>query len=245
MSGRLAGKCALVTGAAQGIGLAIAAEYARQGASVVASDLNPRIHSRFSGDALISPHVLDVTDKDAIVQTAAAFPQINVLVNCAGFVHSGDILSCEEDAWRRSLEINLTSMYRTIRAFLPGMLERGGAIINVASVVSSIKGVPNRVAYGATKAGVIGLTKAVAADVVSRGVRCNALCPGTVDTPSLHDRLAATGDAAAAYNQFVARQPMGRLAQAPEIASAAVYLAADESAFMTGSVLVIDGGMSL
>lgn len=245
MSERLSGKRALVTGAAQGIGHAIAIEFAQQGASVIATDLNPDVHGRCAGHDRISTHVLDVTDTNAILQTAAAYPDINVLVNCAGYVHSGDILSCEEHEWSRSIDINLTSIYRTIRAFLPGMLERGGVIINVASVVSSIKGVPNRVAYGATKAGVVGLTKAVAADFVSAGVRCNALCPGTVETPSLHDRLAATGDAASAYKQFVARQPMGRLAQSSEIASAAVYLAANESAFMTGSVLVIDGGMSL
>jgi len=199
----------------------------------------------------IQARVLDVTSASAIEALRAELGDIDVLFNCAGFVHSGGILECDEAAWERSLALNVTAMYRMIRAFLPGMQRRGGgSIINMASVVSSVKAVPNRVAYGASKAAVIGLTKAVAADHVAEGIRCNAICPGTVDSPSLHQRIAAQAlaqgrDAQEVYRQFVNRQPMGRLGSAEEIAQLAVYLASDASAYTTGGVHLIDGGMSL
>jgi 2-keto-3-deoxy-L-fuconate dehydrogenase len=244
----LQGKRVLITAAGQGIGLASAQAFAAAGAEVFGSDI--RIDSLLDEPG-IQARVLDVTSASAIEALRAELSDIDVLFNCAGFVHSGGILECDEAAWERSLALNVTAMYRMIRVFLPGMQRRGGgSIINMASVVSSVKAVPNRVAYGASKAAVIGLTKAVAADHVAEGIRCNAICPGTVDSPSLHQRIAAQAlaqgrDAQEVYRQFVNRQPMGRLGSAEEIAQLAVYLASDAAAYTTGGVHLIDGGMSL
>ncbi len=238
--GRLTGKTALVTAAAQGIGKASAELFAREGARVIATDLNGELLNSVEG---CEGRRLDVLDPDAITALAAELGAIDVLFNCAGYVHSGTILDCDEKAWAFSNDLNVTAQYRAIRAFLPAMLEAGGgSIINMASVASSIKGVPGRFAYGATKAAVIGLTKGVAADFVAQGIRCNAICPGTVDTPSLNQRLADTGDYQAAHKAFTARQPMGRLGKPEELAQLALYLASDESAFTTGQIHIIDGG---
>jgi len=240
MSGRLAGKTALVTGAGQGIGHASAALFAAEGARVIATDRVPRLLEELTN---CEQRGLDVTDPDAILALAAEIGPIDIVFNVVGHVHSGTILDCDEAAWAASLNINLTAMYRTIRAVLPAMLAKGGgSIVNMSSIASSVKGIPNRFAYGATKAGVIGLTKAVAADFVAQGIRCNAICPGTIDTPSLQQRLHDTGDYEQARSTFVARQPMGRLGTAEEIAQLALYLASDESAFTTGAIHVIDGG---
>lgn len=237
---RLAGKTALVTAAAQGIGRATAEAFRREGATVIATDI--RIEPLADADGLIVRR-LDVTDREAIRAIAEEFPQADVLYNCAGFVHAGTILDCDEDDWAFSNALNVTAQYRMIRAFLPAMIRGGGgSIINMSSIASSIKGVPNRFAYGATKAAVIGLTKAVAADFVAQGVRCNAICPGTVETPSLLQRLRDTGDFDRAYAEFTARQAMGRFGRVEELAALAVYLASDESAFTTGTANVIDGG---
>ena len=239
---RLQGKTALVTAAAQGIGRASAELFAAEGARVIATDINTDLLKDIKG---CETRALDVLNPEAILQLSHEVGPINILFNCAGYVHSGTILECDEKAWNFSLDLNVTSMYRMIRAFLPGMIDTGsGSIINMSSVASSIKGAPNRFAYGMTKAAVIGLTKAVAADFVTQGVRCNAICPGTVQTPSLEQRLHATGDYETAYKNFVARQPMGRLGSAQEMASLALYLASDESAFTTGTINVIDGGWS-
>ncbi|WP_454884717.1 SDR family oxidoreductase [Sphingomonas oryzagri] len=240
MSGRLAGKTALITAAGQGIGRATALSFAQQGARVIATDVREDL---LDGLEVCERRPLDVTDADAIAALAGEIGTIDVLCNVAGFVHAGTILDCDEKAWAFSIDLNMTAMYRTIRAFLPAMLAaKRGSIVNVASIASSVKGIPNRFAYGATKAGVIGLTKAVAADFVSEGVRCNAICPGTVESPSLQQRLRDTGDYQAAYREFTARQPMGRLGTPEEVAALALYLASDESAFTTGAVHVIDGG---
>jgi len=240
MRERLAGKTALVTGAGQGIGRASAALFAAEGARVIATDRAPRLIETLAD---CEHRALDVTDAKAIAALAEEIGPIDVLFNVVGYVHAGTILDCDEAAWAGSVDLNFTAMYRTIRAFLPGMLAQGkGSIVNMSSIASSVKGIPNRFAYGATKAGVIGLTKAVAADFVGQGVRCNAICPGTVDTPSLQQRLHDTGDYEAARTAFVARQPMGRLGQAEEIAQLALYLASDESSFTTGAIHVIDGG---
>ncbi|MDR7116142.1 SDR family oxidoreductase [Caulobacter sp. BE254] len=237
---RLAGKTALVTAAAQGIGRATAEAFQSEGATVIAADI--RIEPLADAEDLIVRR-LDVTDREAIRAIAEEFPQVDVLYNCAGFVHAGTILDCDEDDWAFSNSLNVTAHYRMIRAFLPGMIRGGGgSIINMSSIASSIKGVPNRFAYGATKAAVIGLTKAVAADFVGQGVRCNAICPGTVETPSLLQRLRDTGDFDKAYAEFTARQAMGRFGRVEELAALAVYLASDESAFTTGTANVIDGG---
>lgn len=239
---RLAGKTALVTAAGQGIGRATAELFASEGATVFATDINAEL---LAGIAGCRTRHLDVRDPAEIAAAISQAGSIDILFNCAGYVHSGTILECDEAAWNLSIDLNVASMYRMIRAALPGMLERGrGSIINISSVAGSIKGVPNRFVYGVTKAAVIGLTKSIAADFVAKGIRCNAICPGTVDTPSLHERLKATGDYASAWAAFTARQPMGRLGQPAEIASLALYLASDESAFVTGQCHIIDGGWS-
>jgi 2-keto-3-deoxy-L-fuconate dehydrogenase len=239
MSGRLSGKTVLITAAGQGIGRASAALFVREGARVIATDVDAAKLTGLDCETM----TLDVTDAGAIAAMPAATGPIDVLLNAAGFVHSGTILDCDEDAWAFSNTLNVASMYRMIRAYLPGMIDAsGGSIVNVASIASSVKGIPNRFAYGTTKAAVIGLTKAVAADFVARGVRCNVICPGTVDSPSLQQRLHDTGDYEQARRDFVARQPMGRLGTPAEIAALALYLASDDSAFTTGTTHVIDGG---
>jgi len=239
---RLNGKRALVTAAGQGIGRATAEAMVREGAIVFATDINAETLATLEG---AETFLMDARDP-AQITAAATRAQPDILVNCAGFVHNGTILEATEDEWDFAFDLNVKSMFRTIRAVLPGMLAQGGgAIVNMASAASSIIGAPSRTVYGATKAAVIGLTKAVAKDYIARGIRCNAVCPGTVDTPSLHERLDATGDYAAALKAFTARQPMGRLAEAHEIAALVVYLASDESAFMTGATLTIDGGMAI
>lgn len=237
---RLAGKTALVTAAAQGIGRATVEAFLSEGANVIAADINVAPLEDLEG---VTVRSLDVTDPEAVKAIAAEFPQVDVLYNCAGHVHAGTILDCDEEAWAFSNSLNVTAQYRMIRAFLPQMIAKGGAsIINMSSVCSSIKAVPNRFAYGATKAAVIGLTKSVAADFVTQGIRCNAICPGTVETPSLLQRLRDTGDFDKAYAEFTARQAMGRFGRPNELAALAVYLASDESAFTTGTINVIDGG---
>jgi len=242
---RLRDKTALITGAGQGIGRASAELFAREGARVIATDINATALKSLAHSTGCEIHELDVRDIQGIKQLSETVGPVDVLFNCAGFVHSGTVLECREEDWDFSLELNVTAIYRIMRTFLPGMIERGGgSIINMSSVASSIKGVPNRFAYGTTKAAVIGLSKAVAADFVHQGIRCNAICPGTVATPSLDQRLRATGDYERAHAAFVARQPMGRLGSAEEIAQLALYLASDESAFTTGTVHVIDGGWS-
>ncbi|WP_421739283.1 SDR family oxidoreductase [Caulobacter sp.] len=238
--GRLSGKTALVTAAAQGIGKASAELFAREGARVIATDINEDLLAQVKG---CETRRLDVLDPEAIRALASELGAIDVLFNCAGVVHAGTILDCDERDWAFATDLNVTAQYRMIRAFLPAMLEAGGgSIVNMSSVASSIKGVPGRFAYGTTKAAVIGLTKAVAADFVAQGVRCNAICPGTVDTPSLNQRLADTGDYDAARKAFTARQPMGRLGKPEELAQLALYLASDDSAFTTGQIHIIDGG---
>ncbi len=238
--GRLEGKIALVTAAGQGIGRATVEAFIREGARVIATDVRAETLEGLEG---AETRQLDVTSKDAVQAIAAEFPDLNVLYNCAGFVHAGTILDCDEDAWEFSHTLNVTAQYRMIRAVLPNMIARGGgSFINMSSVCSSIKAVPNRFAYGATKAAVIGLTKSVAIDYVTHGIRCNAICPGTVETPSLIQRLHDTGDFDKAYAEFTARQAMGRFGRVSELAALAVYLASDESAFTSGTVNVIDGG---
>ncbi len=246
MAGRLAGKTALVTAAGAGIGRATALAFAREGAVVRASDVDAKkLAALEAADPRIHVRVLDVRDGAAIEALVRTWGPFDVLFNCAGFVHHGTILDCSEGDWDLSFDLNVKSMYRTIRAVLPGMLAKGkGSIVNMSSVASSVKGAPNRCVYGATKAAVIGLTKAVAADFVSKGVRCNAVCPGTVDTPSLEARIAAQGDPEKTRAAFIARQPIGRLGTAEEIAALVVYLASDESSYTTGAIHVIDGGWS-
>lgn len=247
MAGRLAGKHAFVTGAGQGIGRSVALAFAAEGASVVAASRTlSKMQDLPDLAPAITPVELDVTDREAVRRCIGETGTVDILFNCAGWVHNGTLLDCDEEAWARSLDQNVTSIYHTMRAVLPQMLERGGgSIINVASVASSITGVPSRAAYGASKAAVIGLTKAVARDHIRSGVRCNALCPGTTLSPSLEARMQATDDPEATRREFVARQPMGRLGTTGEMAAAAVFLASDESAFMTGNLLVIDGGQTL
>jgi len=245
---RLDGKRALITAAGQGIGLASARLFAEAGAEVIATDI--RLDALYDLPG-IEARPLDVTSPTAIDELSASLGGVDILFNCAGYVHAGTILDCDESAWQRSFDINVTSMYRLIRAFLPAMIERGGgAIINMASVASSVKAVPDRLAYAASKAAVIGLTKAIAIDHVRQGIRCNAICPGTVDSPSLQQRIAAAAQAENlpledVRERFIARQPMGRFGQADEIAQLALYLASDASLYTTGAVHVIDGGMSL
>jgi 2-keto-3-deoxy-L-fuconate dehydrogenase len=245
MAGRLAGKVALVTAAAEGIGRATALAFAREGATVWATDINEGKLSELAATPGIKTHKLDVLQEGQIAVLASEIGALQVLFNCAGFVHHGDILHCEAKDWDFSFNLNVRSMYHTIRAFLPAMLAaKSGSIVNIASVASSVKGVPNRFVYGASKAAVIGLTKAVAADYVGKGVRCNAVCPGTVESPSLQQRIDAFADPAQARKDFIARQPMGRLGTAEEIAAVAVYLASDEAAFTTGQYFIVDGGMT-
>jgi 2-keto-3-deoxy-L-fuconate dehydrogenase len=242
--GRLTGKRCFVTAAGQGIGRASALAMQAEGAHVIATDINQETLAELADQGL-QTQVLDVRDPEAVKQAARDAGHIDVLFNCAGFVAAGTILDCDEDQWAFSLDLNMTAMYRMLRAFLPGMLEGGGgSIINMASVASSVIAAPGRFVYGATKAGVVGMTKAVAADFVAQGIRCNAICPGTVESPSLHERLEATGDYEAARKAFVARQPIGRIGKAEEIAALVVYLASDESAYTTGVAHVIDGGWS-
>ena len=248
---RLAGKTCVVTAAGQGIGAASALAFANEGAKVIATDINQdALNQLATQHSNISTAVLDVTDKAQIDAFVAATGSVDVLFNCAGWVPAGSILECSESDWQRAFDINVTSMYRLIQGFLPSMLATGKAsIINMSSAASSIKGVPNRFVYSASKAAVLGLTKAIAADYITRGVRCNAICPGTVESPSLHQRIAAQAleqgkTVEEVYGQFVGRQPMGRIGKAEEIAALAVYLASDESAFTTGTINMIDGGWS-
>ena len=242
---RLQGKTALVTAAGQGIGKASALAMAAQGAQVWATDVNEKLLASYAGVPNIQTVVLDVLDKAAIQKVMADLPALNVLFNCAGFVHAGSVLQATDEEWDFAFNLNVRSQFWAIQAALPKMLANGGgSIINMASVVS-VKGLPNRFIYGASKAAVIGLTKSVAADFVMQGVRCNAICPGTVDTPSLKDRINVFEDPVEARKNFVARQPMGRLAKAHEIAPLVVFLASDESAFVTGQSYNIDGGMTI
>ncbi|NSX56646.1 SDR family oxidoreductase [Sulfitobacter sp. 1151] len=239
---RLKGKVAIVTAAGAGIGQATAREFLAQGAQVIATDINLDALSPLDTSGC-KTYKLDVTDKDAVTAFAQDQGAPDILFNCAGFVHHGTILDCDDDAFGFSFDLNVRAMYRMMRAFLPAMLEaNGGSIINMASAVSSILAAPNRFVYGATKAAVIGMTKSVAADYVTRGIRCNAICPGTIDSPSLQDRMRAQGDYETARAAFIARQPMGRIGTPEEIAKLAVYLASDETAFMTGQTITIDGG---
>lgn len=246
MPGRLSGKHCIVTAAGQGIGRASAILFASEGATVTAVDINAETLASLAAEAPgITTRAVDLTDPAAVAAFAAGAGPVDVLFNCAGFVHHGTILDTEEKDWDFSFTLNVRSMYRLIRALLPGMIERGGgSIINMSSVVSSVKGAPNRFVYGTTKAAVIGLTRAVAADFIGQGIRCNAICPGTVETPSLEGRINAFDDPVEARKQFIARQPIGRLGTAAEIANLALYLASDESKYTTGSVNVIDGGWS-
>ena len=239
-SERLAGKTAIVTAAGSGIGRASAEGFARAGARVIAADIDAVALKSLAG---CESHVLDVRDSQAIAEFAQRVGAVNVLFNCAGMVPGGTVLSVELEQWRAAFDLNVHAMFHMIRAFLPGMIAaRGGSIINMSSVAGSITGVPDRCAYGTTKAAVIGLTKSVAADFVAQGIRCNAICPGTVDTPSLQSRLHAYGDYAKTRAEFEARQPIGRLGKPEEIAALALHLASDESGFTTGQIHVIDGG---
>jgi 2-keto-3-deoxy-L-fuconate dehydrogenase len=249
MAGRLTGKTAFVTAAGQGIGRATALAFAAEGARVIATDLNEALVQEIAGDGIRAAR-LDAMDPAAIAAAAREAGPVNILFNCAGHVHQGTILDATEEQWDFAFELNVRSMFRTIRAFLPGMLAGGGgSIVNMSSAVSSVKGAPNRSIYGTTKAAVVGLTKSVAADFVAQGIRCNCICPGTVQTPSLDQRIAANagqaGSVEASRAAFVARQAMGRLGTPEEIAALAVYLASDEAAFITGQTMVIDGGWTL
>ena len=254
--GRVFGKKILLTAAGQGMGRASALALLREGATVIATDLRSDLLQDLERDfvssdanhfgAKLHTQQLDVTDPQAIIDFAGRINDLDVLFNCAGFVHQGTIAQCDETQWDLSFNLNVRSMYRLIQACLPGMLARGkGSIINMASVCGSLKGLPNRFIYGTTKAAVIGLTKSVAADYVTQGIRCNAIAPGTVETPSLHERMQALGDIDEARRMFTARQPMGRLAQAEDIVPIIIYLASDESAFATGQVFAIDGGITI
>jgi 2-keto-3-deoxy-L-fuconate dehydrogenase len=246
MAGRLAGKAAFITAAGQGMGRGAALAFAREGAQVWASDLNAKTLAEIDGKNGIRTRVLDVTDEAGIAKLAKEVGDIDVLFNCAGIVHHGSILDATPKDWDQAFNVNVKSMYLVTRAFLPGMLKKGrGSIINMASVASSLRGLPNRCAYGSSKAAVIGLTKSIAADYVGRGIRCNAVCPGTVDTPSLQGRINAQPDPAQARKDFIARQPMGRLGSVDDITGILVFLASDESLFATGNAYSIDGGMTI
>ena len=249
MGERLRGKKAVVTAAAQGIGRASALAFAVEGAEVVATDVNAAKLEELKADAKgkLQTRRLDVTDAQAIAALSRELGAVDVLFNCAGFVHHGTILDCAEKDWEFTLDLNLRSMYRMIRALLPAMLERGrgASIVNMSSAVSSVKGAPNRFVYGVSKAAVIGLTKSVAIDFIKQGIRCNAICPGTIATPSLEERIAAQGGTPEARQAFVARQPVGRLGTPEEIAALALYLASDESRFTTGAIHIVDGGWTI
>ena len=251
MSGRLAGKTALITAAGQGMGRAVALAMASEGASVYATDVNEKSLESLAGVERVTARKLDVLDDAAVAKLAGSLPPLQILFNCAGFVHHGTILDCEPNDWEFSMNLNVRSMYTMTRAVLPGMLRQfqstglWSSIINMASIAGSIRGLPNRFVYGTSKAAVIGLTNSVAADYVQKGIRCNAIAPGTVDTPSLADRINAFDDPAEARKAFIARQPMGRLAKAEEIAPLVIYLASDEAAFVTGNVYSCDGGMTI
>jgi 2-keto-3-deoxy-L-fuconate dehydrogenase len=246
MSNRLVGKTALISAAAQGIGRACALAYAREGAIVLATDINQAGLETLRDEAKISIRTLDVTDPDTIVAAAADIGAVDVLLNIAGFVPQGDILECSEADWDFAFNINAKGMFRMTKAFLPAMIANGGgSIINMSSVASSVSGLPKRVAYGASKAAVIGLTKAVAADHIRQGIRCNAICPGTIQSPSLDDRINTFDDPVQARKDFIARQPLGRLGTAEEIAEGAVYLGSDAAKYTTGTTMIIDGGLSI
>jgi 2-keto-3-deoxy-L-fuconate dehydrogenase len=247
MEPALAGKTALITAAGQGIGRASAAALAGHGATVIATDINREAVAGLAATSdRLSGESLDVLDAAAVRDLVERNASVDVLVNCAGWVHDGSILDCSDQDWDRSFDLNAKAMFRLTKAVLPGMLARkSGSIINIASVVSSLKGAPRRFAYGASKAAIVGMTKSVAADFVQDGIRCNAICPGTIDSPSLKDRLAATGNYDEAYSAFTARQPMGRLGTPEEIAAMVCYLASDLSAFTTGQTFAIDGGWSI
>jgi len=246
MGDSLAGKTALVTAAAQGIGRATALAFAAEGAQVTATDINIARLEELTGTPGIAVRQLDVLDPQAVHSLAAELPPLDVLCNVAGYVHHGSILDCPEEDWDFSFDLNVKSMYRMIRAFLPAMLEHGGgSIVNMASVASSLRGLPNRCVYGASKAAVIGLTKSVAADFIQQGIRCNCICPGTIESPSLEERINAFPDPVAARKAFIARQPIGRLGTAEEIAGMAVYLASDIAGYTTGTAMIVDGGVTL
>jgi 2-keto-3-deoxy-L-fuconate dehydrogenase len=246
MSGRLAGKIAFITAAGQGMGKAAAIAFAREGAKVWATDIKSGPLDDLAGVAGVTTRQLDATDEQAVAKLAAEVGAVDVLLNCAGYVHHGSLLDCTPADWDFSMNVNVRSMFLVSRAFVPGMLaKKAGSIINVASVASTIKGVPNRLVYGASKAAVIGLTKAIAADYVKQGIRCNAVCPGTIDTPSLADRINAFSDPVQARKDFVARQPMGRLGTVDDMVPLFVYLASDESSFASGTTFTVDGGMTI
>jgi len=246
MAGRLAGKTAFITAAGQGMGRAAALAFAREGAKVWASDMNAKTVAELDGKDGIRARALDVTNENEINKISAEVGDIDVLFNCAGIVHHGSILDASVKDWDQAFAVNVKSMFLVSKAFIPGMLKKGrGSIINMASVASSLKGLPNRFVYGASKAAVIGLTKAIAADYVAKGIRCNAICPGTVDTPSLQGRINAFADPVQARKDFVARQPMGRLGTVEDIMGILVFLASDESLFATGNAYSIDGGMTI
>jgi 2-keto-3-deoxy-L-fuconate dehydrogenase len=249
MAGRLAGKLCFVTAAGQGIGRATAAAMAAEGARVIATDRDPALLASLTAPG-ITTAALDVLDDAAITAAAKAAGPVDILFNCAGFVHQNTVLTCTDQEWDFGFALNVRAMWKVAQAFIPGMQAKGGgSIVNMSSACSSVKGAPNRFLYGTTKAAVVGLTKSIATEYVAQGIRCNCLCPGTVDTPSLHDRIAANAAAAgsleAARTAFVARQAMGRLATAEEMAALVVYLASDEAAFVTGQPIVIDGGWTL
>ncbi len=245
MGNRLAGKIAFVTAAAQGIGQASARLFAAEGATVIATDIDEGKLGALAGVPNVTTRKLDVMDKAAILAAARQVGPVDVVFNCAGFVHNGTILDCDDAAWDFSMNLNVRSMFWTVQAFLPGMLAKGkGTFVNMSSGCSSIKGAPNRFVYGTTKAAVIGLTKSITADYVGKGIRANAICPGTVDTPSLQDRIDTAADPVAQRKLFISRQPMGRLGTAEEIADLALFLASDESSFITGAEFKIDGGWS-